>query len=92
MDFGTGALKVTPAHDMNDNQLGQKHGLEVVDIFNEDGTLNSAAEIYVGLDRFDARKKIAVQLEEEGYLWKKLKNIRAKSATANAPMPWWNHV
>jgi valyl-tRNA synthetase len=70
MDFGTGALKVTPAHDMNDNQLGQKHGLEVVDIFNEDGTLNSAAEIYVGLDRFDARKKIAVQLEEEGYLEK----------------------
>jgi valyl-tRNA synthetase len=70
MDFGTGALKVTPAHDMNDNQLGQKHGLEVVDIFNEDGTLNSAAEIYVGLDRFEARKKIAVQLEEEGYLQK----------------------
>jgi valyl-tRNA synthetase len=70
MDFGTGALKVTPAHDMNDNQLGQKHGLEVVDIFNEDGPLNSAAEIYVGLDRFDARKKIAVQLEEEGYLEK----------------------
>jgi valyl-tRNA synthetase len=70
MDFGTGALKVTPAHDMNDNQLGQKHGLEVVDIFNEDGTLNTTAEIYVGLDRFDARKKIAVQLEEEGYLEK----------------------
>jgi valyl-tRNA synthetase len=70
MDFGTGALKVTPAHDMNDNQLGQKHGLEVVDIFNEDGTLNSAAEIYVGLDRFEARKKIGVQLEEEGYLQK----------------------
>jgi valyl-tRNA synthetase len=70
MDFGTGALKVTPAHDMNDNQLGQKHGLEVVDIFKEDGTLNSAAEIYVGLDRFEARKKIAVQLEEEGYLQK----------------------
>ncbi|MEO8173088.1 MAG: valine--tRNA ligase, partial [Sediminibacterium sp.] len=70
MDFGTGALKVTPAHDMNDNQLGQKHGLEVVDIFNDDGTLNSAAEIYVGLDRFEARKKIIVQLEAEGYLIK----------------------
>ncbi len=70
MDFGTGALKVTPAHDMNDNQLGQKHGLEVVDIFNDDGTLNSAAEIYVGLDRFEARKKIVVQLEAEGYLVK----------------------
>ena len=45
MDFGTGALKVTPAHDMNDNQLGQKHNLEVIDIFNEDGTLSEAAQI-----------------------------------------------
>lgn len=70
MDFGTGALKVTPAHDMNDNQLGQKHGLEVIDIFNDDGTLSEAAQIYVGLDRFEARKKIVKQLEEEGYLVK----------------------
>ena len=70
MDFGTGALKVTPAHDMNDNQLGQKHKLEVVDIFNEDGTLNAAAQIYIGEDRFEARKKIAKELEEKGYLLK----------------------
>jgi valyl-tRNA synthetase len=70
MEFGTGALKVTPAHDMNDNQLGQKHGLEVVDIFNDDGTLSEAAQIYVGLDRFDARKKIVVELEEKGFLLK----------------------
>lgn len=70
MDFGTGALKVTPAHDMNDNQLGQKHNLEVVDIFNEDGTLNAEAQIYVGEDRFEARKKIAKELEEKGYLLK----------------------
>jgi valyl-tRNA synthetase len=70
MDFGTGALKVTPAHDMNDNQLGQKHGLEVIDILNDDGTLSEAAQIYVGLDRFEARKKIVKQLEEEGYLVK----------------------
>ena len=70
MDFGTGALKVTPAHDMNDNQLGQKHGLEVVDIFNEDGTLNDEAQIYVGMDRFAARKKIVVELEEKGFLIK----------------------
>lgn len=68
MEFGTGALKVTPAHDMNDNQLGQKHGLEVVDIFNEDGTLNEAAEIFIGEDRFEARKKISKELEEKGYL------------------------
>ena len=70
MDFGTGALKVTPAHDMNDNMLGQKHKLEVVDILNEDGTLNADAQIYVGEDRFAARKKIVVELEEKGYLIK----------------------
>ena len=70
MDFGTGALKVTPAHDMNDNQLGQKHNLEVVDIFNEDGTLNDEAQIYIGEDRFAARKKIAIELEEKGFLLK----------------------
>ncbi|HLO37336.1 MAG TPA: class I tRNA ligase family protein, partial [Lacibacter sp.] len=63
MDFGTGALKVTPAHDMNDYQLGQKHNLEVVDIFNEDGTLNEDAQILIGEDRFEARKKIVVELE-----------------------------
>ncbi|MEQ1675410.1 MAG: valine--tRNA ligase [Chitinophagaceae bacterium] len=70
MDFGTGALKVTPAHDMNDNLLGQKHNLEVIDILNEDGTLNEAAQIYVGDDRFDARKKIVKELEEKGLLLK----------------------
>jgi valyl-tRNA synthetase len=70
MDFGTGALKITPAHDINDNQLGQKHHLEVVDIFNEDGTLNETAQIYIGEDRFEARKKIVKELEEKGYLLK----------------------
>ncbi|MFN8290975.1 MAG: valine--tRNA ligase [Chitinophagaceae bacterium] len=70
MEFGTGALKITPAHDMNDNLLGQKHNLEVVDILNEDGTLNEAAQIYIGEERFEARKKIAKELEEKGYLVK----------------------
>ena len=70
MDFGTGALKVTPAHDTNDYQLGQKHHLEVVDIFNEDGTLNEAAQIFIGEERFAARKKIVKELEEKGYLVK----------------------
>lgn len=65
MDFGTGALKVTPAHDMNDNLLGQKHNLEVVDILNEDGTLNEQAIILVGEDRFEARKKIITLLETD---------------------------
>ena len=70
MDFGTGALKVTPAHDMNDYQLGQKHQLEVVDIFNDDGTLSNEAQIFIGEERFEARKKIVVELEEKGFLIK----------------------
>lgn len=70
MEFGTGALKVTPAHDLNDNMLGQKHNLEVIDILNEDGTLSEAAQIYIGEDRFEARKKIVKELEEKGYLVK----------------------
>jgi len=68
MDFGTGCLKVTPAHDLNDYELGQKHNLPVIDILNDDGTLNERAQILVGEDRFAARKKIAVLLEADGYL------------------------
>jgi len=68
--FGTGALKVTPAHDINDYNLGLKHNLEVVDTINEDGTLSAAAHIYVGEDRFSARKKIIRELEEKGFLKK----------------------
>ncbi|MDB5011587.1 MAG: valS, partial [Mucilaginibacter sp.] len=70
MDFGTGCLKVTPAHDLNDYELGQKHLLPVIDILNDDGTLNENAQILVGEDRFAARKKIAVLLEEAGALAK----------------------
>jgi valyl-tRNA synthetase len=69
-EFGTGALKVTPAHDTNDYQLGQKHGLEVVDVFNDDGTLSKEAQIHIGMDRFEARKVIAQELEEKGFLVK----------------------
>lgn len=70
IEFGTGALKVTPAHDMNDYQLGQKHGLEVIDVLEDDGRLSAAAQIFVGEDRFEARKKIVAQLKEEGFLVK----------------------
>ena len=70
MDFGTGALKVTPAHDANDYQLGLKHQLEVIDILNDDGTLNADAQILVGEDRFEARKKIIPLLEAAGNLVK----------------------
>ncbi|HWD87659.1 MAG TPA: valine--tRNA ligase [Mucilaginibacter sp.] len=70
MEFGTGCLKVTPAHDLNDYELGLKHNLPVVDILNDDGTLNEKAQILVGEDRFAARKKIVPLLEEAGALEK----------------------
>jgi valyl-tRNA synthetase len=70
MDFGTGCLKVTPAHDLNDYELGKKHNLAVIDILTEDGTLNEKAIILVGEDRFIARKKIAKLLEEQNHLLK----------------------
>jgi valyl-tRNA synthetase len=68
--FGTGALKVTPAHDLNDYNLGLKHNLPAIDTLNEDGTLSEAAEVFVGLDRFEARKKSIEKLREDGLLVK----------------------
>ncbi|WP_411274420.1 valine--tRNA ligase [Daejeonella sp.] len=70
MEFGTGCLKVTPAHDLNDYELGVKHNLPVIDILNDDGSLNENAVILVGEDRFAARKKIVLMLEEQGCLEK----------------------
>ncbi|MBL8001009.1 MAG: valine--tRNA ligase [Flavobacteriales bacterium] len=69
-EFGTGALKVTPAHDVNDHELGKKHGLETIDILEPNGSLSAAAQLYVGEDRFVVRKKIAKELEEKGHLVK----------------------
>ena len=69
-DFGTGALKVTPAHDNNDYQLGIKHQLEVIDVLNDDGTLSEAAQLYIGVDRFEARKLISKELQEKGFVIK----------------------
>ncbi|TCZ69112.1 valine--tRNA ligase [Flaviaesturariibacter aridisoli] len=68
--FGTGALKVTPAHDINDYNLGLKHGLPTIDTLNEDGTLSAAAEVFVGMDRFEARKAAVAQLKADGALVK----------------------
>ena len=64
MDFGTGCLKVTPAHDTNDYELGQKHGLDTIDILNANGTLSDQATVLIGQDRFEARKNIIPLLEE----------------------------
>ena len=69
-EFGTGCLKVTPAHDMNDEILGQKHKLEFIDIFNDDGTLNQNGLHYQGKDRFETRKEIVKELQEKGILIK----------------------
>jgi valyl-tRNA synthetase len=70
VEFGTGCLKVTPAHDENDKKLGDKHQLEVVDIFNDDASLNSFGLHYQGKDRFLVRKEISKELEEKGFLLK----------------------
>ena len=69
-EFGTGALKITPAHDINDYNLGLKHHLEIIDTLNEDGTLSEAAEVFIGLDRFEARKKAIEKLKADGLLIK----------------------
>lgn len=70
VEFGTGCLKVTPAHDPNDKVLGEKHHLEVIDIFNDDATLNSFGLHYEGMDRFAARKEITKELKSSGFLVK----------------------
>ena len=69
-EFGTGALKVTPAHDVNDYNLGMKYKLEVIDTFNPNGTLSEAAQLYVGEDRFAVRKKISAALKDAGHIVK----------------------
>ena len=67
-ELGTGALKVTPAHDPNDYEIGQRHGLEVINIFTEDAKVNEEGGIYAGLDRYQARKQVVKDLSEQGYL------------------------
>ena len=86
MDFGTGALKVTPAHDVNDFELGIRHGLEVVDVFNDDGTMSPEATVYIGEDRFIVRKKFSADLEAAGHLSKieDYKNNVGRSERTNA--------
>ncbi len=85
-EFGTGALKVTPAHDRNDYELGKKHQLDSIDILNPDGTMSPAAKLYVGKDRFAVRKEIVKDLEEAGHLVKveEIKNNVGYSERTNA--------
>ncbi|MCD8042265.1 MAG: valine--tRNA ligase [Tannerellaceae bacterium] len=70
MEFGTGCLKVTPAHDVNDYMLGEKYNLPTIDIFNDNGTISEAGELYVGMDRFEVRKQISLDLAEAGLMEK----------------------
>lgn len=70
IEFGTGCLKVTPAHDINDHALGLKHNLETIDIFNDNGTISEAAGLYVGMDRMDVRVKIEQDLKDAGFMEK----------------------
>ncbi len=70
MEFGTGCLKVTPAHDMNDYDIGQRHGLDTINVLNADSTMSEAAQFYIGMDCFKARKAIVKDLEEKGHLVK----------------------
>ncbi|MGC9151574.1 MAG: valine--tRNA ligase [Microbacter sp.] len=70
-EFGTGCLKITPAHDVNDYIIGEKYQLPIIDIFNDDGTLNEHGKQYAGMDRFEVRKKIVEELEQAGFLEKK---------------------
>ena len=70
VEFGTGCLKVTPAHDVNDYELGLKHNLTSIDILNDDGTLNEQAQLHIGESIIEARKKVVGELEEKGILIK----------------------
>ena len=88
IEFGTGCLKVTPAHDINDHALGLKHGLLTIDIFNDNGTISEAAGMYVGQDRMDVRKQIAIDLQNAG-LMEKIEDYNNKvgfSERTNVPI------
>ena len=88
IEFGTGCLKVTPAHDINDHALGLKHGLATIDIFNDNGTISEAAGMYVGMDRMDVRKQISADLQEAG-LMEKIEDYNNKvgfSERTNVPI------
>ena len=88
IEFGTGCLKVTPAHDINDHALGLKHGLQTIDIFNDNGTISEAAGMYVGQDRMDVRKQIAIDLQNAD-LMEKIEDYNNKvgfSERTNVPI------
>jgi valyl-tRNA synthetase len=97
IEFGTGALKITPAHDMNDYNIGKKYNLDVINILNDDGTMSEAAQLFIGDDRFEARKKMVAALEEAHHIEKieEYKNQIGFSERSDAiveprlSLQWW---
>ncbi|MEP6467060.1 MAG: class I tRNA ligase family protein, partial [Parafilimonas sp.] len=97
MDFGTGALKITPAHDVNDYAIGKKYNLDVINILNDDGTMSEAAQLFIGEDRFEARKKIVAELEAAKHIekiedYKNQIGYSERSDTVVEPrlsLQWW---
>lgn len=90
-EFGSGAVKITPAHDPNDFEVGKRHDLPQVLVMDESGSMNANAGKYQGLDRFDCRKQIVADMKELGVLIKIEEHVH-QSATANAAAPSWSHI
>ena len=91
MEFGTGALKVTPAHDVNDFEIMKRHNLELIKVIDEDGKMNENAIHYRGMDRFECREKIVEELKEKGFL-EKMEPYQSASANAIAARPSLNRL
>ena len=90
MDFGTGCVKMTPAHDPNDFEVGLRHNLEVIRVMDDDGTINENGGKYQGMDRYECRKAIVEDLEEQGYLVKVEPYSTTTSAPATAATTTWS--
>ena len=90
-EFGTGAVKITPAHDPNDFEAGRRHNLADIDVMTDDGKMNKNAGAYAGLDRFEARKKIVEDLKAQGLL-DKITIMRMRSVSASAARRLWNRA
>ena len=87
-EFGTGAVKITPAHDPNDFEVGKRHNLPEINIMNDDATINENGGKYAGLDRYEARKVMVKDLEEQGYLVKVVPHSITLEPTTAATPPW----
>ena len=90
-EFGTGVVKITPAHDPNDFLVGQRHNLPQINVMNDDGTMNELAFEFAGMDRFEARKAVVAKLEEIG-AFVKIENVSTVLVTLSVQVLWLNHA